>query len=672
MKLPSASTLGLALLASLSFGGVARAQSVLVLTGAGVSNIQSSLTVAGFNVISGFLNHGEIANALAADPTIVEIWIWNDGSFGNTGSPADPAYDFDAADLAALDTFRASHPHWIMDGLAWRGDVSVDEQNLTMNEALNLAAAGGGIVLGADDSSGDAIVQHVNQIAAHVGFAPFIGTYNIAAAQQHEAGSVFASPSLVDPMGVISTLSFSDVPHGLQANGRILVTALFADGAGPDPLYPPNPVLLNETFGGTLYMDVDHLVTTTLPGGGTSSLSVLVLNGNGGGTVGGPLAAAGFNVVMGTLDPGQISLHLAADPSIVEVWIWNDGTYPAFDATRYFDAGDLADLDAFSAAHPHWIMDALAWRANTTPGEINLTMNEAVNLAAGGGGIVLGADDDSEGGIIQHVNQVGAHFGFTPWFGTYLAYPFQALASGSIVTSPVAVDPTDVNGSTSQCDVPNGSQPNGLVLATTLFCAPAPDYPGYVNPVLPGEVIDGVLYTHVDHLVTTTLPNGGFRGTTIAAFCSGDGSASGCPCANVGLSGHGCENSLGTGGGLLVASGTPSVSADTLELDGSAMSASGSVLYFQGTVAVNGAQGVTFGDGLRCVGGSVTRLGTRQNSGGTSGYGAPLGDTPISVKGLVPISGGTRYYQAWYRNSGAFCTSSTFNLTNGVAVTWIP
>jgi len=26
----------------------------------------------------------------------------------------------------------------------------------------------------------------------------------------------------------------------------------------------------------------------------------------------------------------------------------------------------------------------------------------------------------------------------------------------------------------------------------------------------------------------------------------------------------------------------------------------------------------------------------------------------------------------WFRNSAAYCTASTFNLTNGLRVTWLP
>lgn len=42
------------------------------------------------------------------------------------------------------------------------------------------------------------------------------------------------------------------------------------------------------------------------------------------------------------------------------------------------------------------------------------------------------------------------------------------------------------------------------------------------------------------------------------------------------------------------------------------------------------------------------------------------------MRGMVPAAGAVRYYQGWYRNAAAFCTASTFNLTNGLRVQWIP
>jgi hypothetical protein len=75
-----------------------------------------------------------------------------------------------------------------------------------------------------------------------------------------------------------------------------------------------------------------------------------------------------------------------------------------------------------------------------------------------------------------------------------------------------------------------------------------------------------------------------------------------------------------------------------------------------------------FGDGLRCAGGAVARIGTKSNTGGASQY-PGAGDAPVSVRGMVTAPG-TRIYQTWYRNAAVFCTAATFNLTNGVSITW--
>jgi hypothetical protein len=155
------------------------------------------------------------------------------------------------------------------------------------------------------------------------------------------------------------------------------------------------------------------------------------------------------------------------------------------------------------------------------------------------------------------------------------------------------------------------------------------------------------------------------------AFCVGDGSGAACPCGNNSApgSGEGCLSSLGVGG-KVAGSGNASVANDTLALTGSNMPSS-TCLYFQGTTQLGAGAGVAFGDGLRCAGGTIIRLGTKTNVAGTSQY--PVGaDLPVSVKGAVPASGATRSYQVWYRNAAAFCTVSTFNLTNGLSIAWQP
>jgi hypothetical protein len=152
-------------------------------------------------------------------------------------------------------------------------------------------------------------------------------------------------------------------------------------------------------------------------------------------------------------------------------------------------------------------------------------------------------------------------------------------------------------------------------------------------------------------------------------FCSGDGSGTACPCGNFGIAGNGCASSVDPAGASLGATGFPSIVNDSLVLVGAHMPNS-AVLYFQGTTPSAGGNGTVFGDGLRCVAGSIVRLGTKLNAGGSSAY--PSGsDVPISIRGSN-AAGAVREYQCWYRNAAPFCTPSTFNLTNGLEATWMP
>jgi hypothetical protein len=146
-------------------------------------------------------------------------------------------------------------------------------------------------------------------------------------------------------------------------------------------------------------------------------------------------------------------------------------------------------------------------------------------------------------------------------------------------------------------------------------------------------------------------------------FCFG---TSGCPCGNNSnpAQNAGCKNSSGLGGEL-VGTGHTAVAADGFVLNASHLTGSLAV-FFQGNALVS----LTYGDGHRCMGGSLKRIGKKNPSGGNASY--PQGADPaISVKGLVPPGGGVRYYQVVYRNNGGPCGSG-FNVTNGVSVVWQP
>jgi len=157
----------------------------------------------------------------------------------------------------------------------------------------------------------------------------------------------------------------------------------------------------------------------------------------------------------------------------------------------------------------------------------------------------------------------------------------------------------------------------------------------------------------------------GPTGGPVTEFC-GQSNFS-CPCGNGGATGYGCANSQIAFGAHLGATGNASLVNDSLVLHGTFMTSSSTCIYLQGSDYAN----ALFGDGVRCAGGQLLRLATKQNSQGASNY--PVGNDPkVSVKGLVPAIGGTRIYQTYYRDPANFCTPFTYNITNAVAVTWVP
>lgn len=150
--------------------------------------------------------------------------------------------------------------------------------------------------------------------------------------------------------------------------------------------------------------------------------------------------------------------------------------------------------------------------------------------------------------------------------------------------------------------------------------------------------------------------------STGLAYCFG--SAAACPCANGAGAIEGCANSSGSGA-VLIASGGQSVAADSLSFSATNMLAGQPALLFVGNNAVNGGSGNIFGDGLRCAGGSVVRLGVDvPDSSGASTWGPGLG-----VAGGW-AAGDTRRFQGWYRDPASGPCGAGFNLSNGVEITF--
>lgn len=152
------------------------------------------------------------------------------------------------------------------------------------------------------------------------------------------------------------------------------------------------------------------------------------------------------------------------------------------------------------------------------------------------------------------------------------------------------------------------------------------------------------------------------------SYCFGDGSGATCPCGNNndgstngGLAG--CANGENLGGGALLATGSSSVAASSLQLVAQGLDPGAPGLYFQGTSRVNNF----LGDGFLCAGGGIIRMEiVTASPQGTS-------QTSIEVEQVGGVQAGdVRDYQLWYRNPGTSPCNSGFNLTNGVEIQWVP
>jgi hypothetical protein len=175
---------------------------------------------------------------------------------------------------------------------------------------------------------------------------------------------------------------------------------------------------------------------------------------------------------------------------------------------------------------------------------------------------------------------------------------------------------------------------------------------------------------------------GGFYDAgTFSTFCSPAGSffdqVTPCPCANPpAIAGLGCNNGYNSGGAAITSSGTASLSSDTVTFSSIGEWPHVLSIFSQGTAPV--FDGVAFGHGVRCVGGTLKRLYTHTSSGGV--VTAPVGtDASVHARSAAlgdPIAAGSaRYYYVYYRDPilfGACLTVDDFNTTPTGSLIWYP
>jgi hypothetical protein len=160
----------------------------------------------------------------------------------------------------------------------------------------------------------------------------------------------------------------------------------------------------------------------------------------------------------------------------------------------------------------------------------------------------------------------------------------------------------------------------------------------------------------------------GTYGGLVVNFCDKSGVA--CPCFGSGVGG--CPNSAFSSGAHMAPLSFSRISNPNFKFAVSGLRPNATALVFQGTGTINNGFGGPVGDGIRCVGGFITRFTPRPASAFGQLTFPDVGEPLIPQLGNVPVMGGFYYYQTWYRDTGAFCTSGVTNLSDAVMVEWTP
>jgi len=258
-------------------------------------------------------------------------------------------------------------------------------------------------------------------------------------------------------------------------------------------------------------------------------------------------------------------------------------------------------------------------------------------------------------------------------FSPPATWTFSGLTDGAYRVYTYAWAPENT-GALTEVDVP-GSSDGPQIVGGTWNGSP---HIHLVTYALHHVVVSGGTFTVVASGSGDSGSVNGFQivqdSSAFAPICPGDNSAfPPCPCGNTGMTGHGCDNSAATGGALLTATGN--TSPDTVVLTSSFELPHVLSIFLQGHANIFPA--ALFGDGVRCVNGTLKRLYTHNASGGV--VSAPVGTDPSITARSAALGdtinpGEMRYYQVYYRDpSLSFCPSPSgdaWNVSSGIAIQW--
>jgi len=123
-------------------------------------------------------------------------------------------------------------------------------------------------------------------------------------------------------------------------------------------------------------------------------------------------------------------------------------------------------------------------------------------------------------------------------------------------------------------------------------------------------------------------------------------------------------------GGVMGSAGNLHIGTNNLTLQALACPPQKTGIFFYGNNQVQ----ITFGNGLRCVGGMTQRINpaVMTNMAGTASLGLDLSSFPFTGGGNSVTPGSTWNFQFWFRDQNAPPPDAGYNLTDGLSITFCP
>ena len=461
---------------------------------------------------------------------------------------------------------------------------------------------------------------------------------------------------------------------GSGTDSSVLVLHVFDDGTGP-------ALFAGGTFNTAGGIAANHVARwdgtgwSMLGAGLNNTVNTLVDFDDGSGPAlyaGGTFTGAGgvaANCVARWDGTNWSPLGLGLGPAVAALAVFDDGTGPALYAGGSFTAGSSLRL-------ARW--DGTNW--STVGGGTAGPVNALAVYDDGSGGALYVAGGFSSAG--------GAPFSnIAVWTGSH----WKAVGGG--VSGPVYRLVTFDDGFGPALFAGGAFSSAGGVPAQGLGRWSADGWAGVGTP---GAASTLALATYDDGVTQSLVVGGNFAASEVGdsfvarwgrpASCAtpgsvvcvpGTGTVGTCPCSNAPLvAGAGCDNSSGSGGATLLATGAARLSADSLLFTSSGENPSAVSVLLQGSAFA--ATGTVFGQGVRCVAGSLRRLYLRAAVGGSICVPQPV-DAHVSARSAAlgdTIAPGThRYYGVYYRDPlvlGGCPATSTFNITQQLDLAWAP